>query len=214
LAQPNLTTISGEPASFTVGGEVPIPSSVGVGGTVSYVYKDYGVKLNFLPTVLGHGKINVRLESEVSEIDRSIVVNGFPAFSTRKAQSVLELRDGQSFAMAGMLQSVNERDVQQLPWLGQVPVIGALFRSTSFQKRETDLVIVVTPYLVRPAGPNENLRSPLDNTRPSNDVELFAYGMLEVDKDMIRKFRDGEGVKGPYGHRIVLDFPDGFVGKK
>lgn len=214
LAQPNLTTISGEPASFTVGGEVPIPSSLGDNGTVGYVYKDYGVRLNFLPTVLGHGKINVRLESEVSEIDRSLVVNGFPAFSTRKASSVLELRDGQSFAMAGMLQSVNERDVQQLPWLGQIPILGALFRSTSFQKRETDLVIVVTPYLVRPTSPGEALRTPLDNTRPSNDAELFAFGMLEVDKDMIRKFRDGVGAKGAYGHRIDLDFPDGAVVKK
>ena len=117
-------------------------------------------------------------------------------------------------AMAGMLQAVNERDVEQLPWLGQLPVLGALFRSTSFQKRETDLVIVVTPHLVRPTEPGEKLHTPLDNTRPSNDVELFAYGMLEVDKDMIRKIRNGEGVKGPYGHLIDLDFPDGVVTKK
>jgi pilus assembly protein CpaC len=214
LAQPNLTTVSGEAAKFTVGGEVPVPSATGLGGVVTYDYKPYGVQLQFLPTVLGQGLINIRLTSEVSEIDRTLNVNGFPAFTTRRAESVLELRDGQSFAMAGMLQAVNERDVEQLPWLGQLPVLGALFRSTSFQKRETDLVIVVTPHLVRPTEPGEKLHTPFDNTRPSNDVELFAYGMLEVDKNMIRKIRNGEGIKGPYGHLIDLDFPNGVVTKK
>jgi pilus assembly protein CpaC len=214
LAQPNLTTVSGEAAKFTVGGEVPVPSSAGIGGVITYDYKPYGVRLDFLPTVLDHSRINIRLMSEVSEIDRSIAVNGFPAFTTRRAESVLELRDGQSFAMAGMLQVVNERDIEALPWLGQIPVLGALFRSTSYQKRETDLVVVVTPRLVRPTEPGEKLRTPLDNTRPSNDVELFAYGMLEVDKDMIRKFRNGEGIDGPYGHMIDLDFDDAVIAKK
>ncbi|MGB3901060.1 MAG: type II and III secretion system protein family protein [Mesorhizobium sp.] len=214
LAQPNLTTVSGEAAKFNVGGEVPVPSEVGLGGSITYKYRPYGVMLEFLPTVLDRSKINIRLRSEVSEIDRSLNVNGFPAFTSRTAESVLELRDGQSFAMAGMLQAVNERDVEQLPWLGQLPVLGALFRSTSYQKRQTDLVIVVTPHLVRPAEPGEKLHTPLDNTRPSNDVELFALGMLEVDKDMIRGFRDGVGIKGPYGHLIDLDFRDGVVSKK
>jgi pilus assembly protein CpaC len=214
LAQPNLTTVSGEAAKFNVGGEVPVPSAIGLGGAVTYEYRPYGVGLEFLPTVLDGSRINIRLRSEVSEIDRSINVAGFPAFTSRTAESVLELRDGQSFAMAGMLQVVNDRDMEQLPWLGQVPVLGALFRSTSYRKRETDLVILVTPHLVRPAEPGEKLRTPLDSTRPSNDPELFALGMLEVDKDMIRGFRDGVGIKGPYGHLIDLDFPDGVVSKK
>jgi pilus assembly protein CpaC len=107
--------------------------------------------------------------------------------------------------MAGLLQSINAKDIQQLPGLGKIPILGALFRSTSFQKKESDLVIVVTPHIVRPARPGEDLYSPLDQTRSSNDVELFALGVLEVDKDMLRRFRNGVGVTGPYGHRLDLN---------
>jgi pilus assembly protein CpaC len=148
------------------------------------------------------------VETEVSEIDRSVTVNGNPGFISRKARTTVELRDGQSFAMAGLLQTINASDVNQLPWLGQIPVLGSLFRSTSFQKRESDLVIVVTPRLVRPSSPDEKLASPLDQTRPGNDVEMFLLGMLEVDKDMLRHFRDGASIIGPYGHVIDLDLGD------
>lgn len=216
LAQPNLTSVSGEPARFHAGGEVPIQSSTMSGGTTStnIDYRPYGVVLEFVPTVLEDSKINIRVHSEVSEIDRTVNVNGNPGFISRKAATVIELRDGQSFAMAGLLQVINDRDIEALPWLGQVPILGALFRSTSYRKKETDLVIVVTPRLVRPAEPGEKLYSPLDQTRPSNDVELFALGILEVDKDMLRKFREGEGIAGPYGHRIDLEFEDDVVAKK
>lgn len=213
LAQPNITAISGEAAKFTAGGEVPIPSG-STDGVVTYEYRPYGVVLKFLPTVLDNSKINIRVESEVSEIDRTLAVNGNPAFTLRKAETVVELRDGQSFAMAGLLQVVNERDVEQLPWLGQIPVLGALFRSTSFQKQETDLVIVVTPRIVRPASPDEKIFSPLDNARSSNDSELFLLGLLEVDKDLLKKYREGEGIVGPYGHLIDLEFEDPYVAKK
>jgi pilus assembly protein CpaC len=126
----------------------------------------------------------------------------------------VSLRDGQSFSIAGLLQTDNARNIEQLPWLGQLPVLGALFRSTEFQKSETDLVILVTPRLVSPVGPDTKLASPLDNTRSSNDVELFLYGMLEVDRPLLRKFREGEGVVGPYGHIIELDFDDAIINKK
>jgi pilus assembly protein CpaC len=126
----------------------------------------------------------------------------------------VELRDGQSFAIAGLLQTNNDRNIDQVPWLGQIPILGALFRSTSFQKRETDLVIVVTPRIVRPAAPDEPLASPLDKTRSTDDVELFLLGMLEVDKDLIRGFHDGKGIVGPYGHIIDLDFPNDLAVKK
>ncbi|MQX18126.1 type II and III secretion system protein family protein, partial [Sinorhizobium terangae] len=151
------------------------------------------------------GLISLKIEPEVSELDTSINVNGNPGFISRAAKTTVALRDGQSFAMAGLLQSINAKDVQQLPWVSQVPVIGALFRSTSFLKRESDLVIIVTPHIVRPSAPGEDLYTPLDQTRSSNDAELFALGLLEVDKDMLRRFRNGEGVKGPYGHRLDLD---------
>jgi len=216
LAQPNLTTVSGETARFHVGGEVPIQTAVSNGGGVatSIDYRPFGVRLEFLPTVLNNSRINLRVLTEVSDIDGSINVNGNPGFRSRRAETVIDLRDGQSFAMAGLLETVNSKSIEQIPWIGQVPIIGALFRSSSFQKRETDLVIVVTPRLVRPASPDEKLYSPLDPTRPSNDIEFFALGLLEVDKDMVRNFRAGEGIVGPYGHLIDLEFEDGYVVKK
>ncbi len=207
LAQPNLIAMSGETASFHAGGEVPIQTTVANGATVATEtdYRPYGVRLTFTPVVLDGGLINLKIEPEVSELDTSVSVNGNPGFISRAAKTTVALRDGQSFAMAGLLQSINSKDIQQLPGLGKLPIIGALFRSTSFAKKESDLVIVVTPHIVRPSAPGEDLYSPLDQTRSSNDVELFALGMLEVDKDMLRRFRNGEGVKGPYGHRLDLD---------
>jgi pilus assembly protein CpaC len=207
LAQPNLIAMSGETASFHAGGEVPILTTTNNGATVATQtdYRPFGVRLTFTPVVLDGGLINLKIEPEVSELDTSINVNGNPGFISRAAKTTVELRDGQSFAMAGLLQAINAKDIQQLPGLGKLPILGALFRSTSFSKKESDLVIVVTPHIVRPAAPGEDLYSPLDQTRSSNDLELFGLGLLEVDKDMLRRFRNGEGVKGPYGHRLDLD---------
>lgn len=214
LANPTLITTSGVEANFVVGGEIPIEvSTTGENGNVSTAtgYREYGVRLNFRPVVLDEGLISLRVQPEVSDIDPGLSVNGQPAFISRKADTTVSLRDGQSFAIAGLLQANNSRSVDQVPWLGQVPILGALFRSTEFQKRESDLVILVTPRLVRPASPDEPLATPLDSTRSSNDVELFLLGMLEVDRDMIRAFRDGEGIVGPYGHLIELEFEDGLL---
>ncbi|WP_198389345.1 type II and III secretion system protein family protein [Roseovarius faecimaris] len=217
LANPKLVTSSGNEANFVVGGEVPISvSTADENGvvTTSTDYREFGVRLNFFPIVLDDELIQLRISPEVSDIDPSIDVNGQPGFISRKAETTVSLRSGQSFAIAGLLQANNARNVSQVPWLGQVPVLGALFRSTRFQKRETDLVILVTPRLVRPAKPGEPLATPLDTTRPSNDVELFLLGMLEVDKKLIRKFQQGDGVVGPYGHMIDLEFEDGIITKK
>lgn len=217
LANPSIATLSGTEGNFVVGGEVPISiATTGENGNVatSTGFREYGVRLNFIPTVLDNGLINLRVTPEVSEVDFSRTVNGEPSFATRKAETTVLLRDGQSFAIAGLLQVDNSRNIKQVPWLGNIPVLGALFRSTAFQKNETDLVIVVTPTLVRPGAPNEPLRSPLDTTRSSDDVELFLLGLLEVDKDLIRAFRDGEGIVGPYGHIIDLEFDDALISKK
>ncbi|MEP9395928.1 type II and III secretion system protein family protein [Mesorhizobium sp. KR2-14] len=207
LAEPNLTALSGEEASFLAGGEVPIPVAQDNNQT-TIEFKEFGVKLRFIPIVMENGKINLRLNPEVSEVDptASIRANGIdiPGFSTRKASTVVELRDGQSFAIAGLLQSTNRKLQSQLPWLGQLPVIGALFRSSSYIKNETDLVIIVTPRLVRPTKPGQELANPLDKTRPANDPEFFLLGELEVSKNMIRAYETGAGVVGPYGH--MLDF--------
>jgi pilus assembly protein CpaC len=217
LANPTLITSNGVEANFTVGGEVPISiSATDANGNVSTStgYRDYGVKLAFRPVVLDNSMISLSVKPEVSDVDTSLNVNGQPAFISRKADTTVSLRDGQSFAIAGLLQVNNERNLKQVPWLGQIPVLGTLFRSSAFQKQETDLVIVVTPHLVRPATPGQPIITPMDQTRSSNDVEMFLMGMLEVDRDMIKAFRNGEGIAGPYGHIIDLEFDDALIAKK
>ena len=184
LAEPNLVALSGDTASFLAGGEYPIPVA-GTLGQVTVEYKKYGVGLAFTPTVLSHGLINLKIEPEVSQIDtnqRIEVTNGIsvPALIVRRAQTTVELRDGQSFAIGGLLQNNTQNQVEQLPWIGSMPVLGALFASKSYQKNETDLVIIVTPRLVRPARPGEVLRTPADKTTPPNDVDFFALSKNEV----------------------------------
>lgn len=202
LAEPNLTTLSGEPASFNAGGEVPI-RVVGNDGQVTVTYKQFGVNLLFTPVVLDDGKIHMKLAPEVSDLT-SFTTAGDPIFTNRKLDTVVELRDGQSFAVGGLLSSKTTKLQNQVPWLGQVPVIGSLFRNSSNQKEETELVVIVTPHVVRPVKPGEQLATPFDKTRPANDPEFFVLGQLEVNKDMIRKYETGDGVTGPYGH--MLDF--------
>lgn len=207
LAEPNLIALSGEKASFLAGGEVPIPIAED-DGKVTIQYKEYGVRLNFTPVVLDGGLINLKLEPEVSQVDPTTTIRTglveIPAFVSRRASTTIEVRDGQSFAMAGLLQSVHTKNQDQIPWLGQLPILGALFRSSSFQEEETDLVIIVTPRLVRPAKPGQPLKTPLDSAKPGNDVDFFLMGKLEVDQDMQRRFTEGTGVIGPYGHIVEL----------
>ncbi len=190
LAEPNLVALSGDTASFLAGGEYPIPVS-GSFGQVSVDYKKYGVGLAFTPTVLSHGLINMKIEPEVSQIDTTHTVavsNGIsvPALIGRRASTTVELRDGQSFVIGGLLQSDNKNQLEQLPWLGSVPVLGALFSSKSFQKNETDLAIIVTPHLVRPARPGDEIKVPTDDTLPPNDVDFFLLGKTEVRREEAR----------------------------
>ncbi|MGY4223021.1 pilus assembly protein CpaC [Bradyrhizobium sp. USDA 4503] len=211
LAEPNLTTLSGDAARFLAGGEIPVPvASSPVPGalpTVSIDYKKFGVELAFVPTVLSRGVINLRVEPSVSELDFtnavSIAGTTIPALSRRDARTTVELRDGQSFAIAGLLQTRNRQDVSQLPWIGSVPVLGSLFSSKSYQQQETDLVIIVTPRLVAPAAPGQQLASPLDSRLPANDVDFFLNGQMEVRKRYDDYVNSGGDVKGPYGHIIA-----------
>ncbi|WP_245307569.1 MULTISPECIES: type II and III secretion system protein family protein [unclassified Mesorhizobium] len=209
LAEPNLTTVSGETASFNAGGEVPI-RSVNSQGEIEIVFKQFGVNLNFTPVVLDDGKIHIKLAPEVSDLT-GFTPAGDPIFTNRKLATVVNLRDGQSFAVGGLLSSKNTRLQDQVPWLGQVPIIGALFKNSSTQKEETELVVVVTPHLVRPVKPGDQLATPFDKTKPSNDPELFLLGQLEVSKDMIRKYELGDGVTGPYGHMLDVKSKDKLV---
>ncbi|MDX8481454.1 type II and III secretion system protein family protein [Mesorhizobium sp. VK24D] len=205
LAEPNLTTASGETASFNAGGEVPIRSVLN--DAVRIEYKQFGVNLNFTPVVLDDGKIHIKLAPEVSDLT-GFTPAGDPIFTNRKLATTVDLRDGQSFAVGGLLSSKNTRLQEQVPWLGQVPIIGALFHNSSTQKEETELVVIVTPHLVRPVKPGEQLATPFDKTRPANDPELMLLGQLEVSKDMIRKYELGEGVTGPYGHMLDVKSKD------
>jgi pilus assembly protein CpaC len=213
LAEPNLIALSGDAARFLAGGEFPVPvASTAVAGalpTVTIEFKKFGVELAFVPTVLSRGVINLRIEPSVSELDftNAVTIAGttIPALTRRDARTTVELRDGQSFAIAGLLQTRNQQAISQLPWIGSVPVLGALFRSSSYQQKETDLVIIVTPRLVAPAIPGQELASPLDSRLPANDVDFFLNGQMEVRKRYNDYVNSGGDVQGPYGHIIAPD---------
>ena len=173
LAEPNLTALSGETASFLAGGEFPVPISQSL-GSISIEYKQYGVGLAFTPIVLADGRISMRVRPEVSELssEGSIKLNNFdvPALVTRRAETTVELGSGQSFMLAGLLRNNTTNNIDKTPFLGDLPILGALFRSSSFRRQETELVIVVTPYLVKPVSerlalPTDGYRAPSDATR-------------------------------------------------
>jgi len=219
LAEPNLVALSGETANFLAGGEFPFPvfqASTG-GGTpqLGVEFKKYGVGLSFTPTVLSQGIINLKIEPEVSSIDpNSVVQIGsilIPSLIVRRANTTVELRDGQSFAIAGLLQTLDEKSQSQMPWLGQVPVIGALFRSAAFNRQETDLVIIITPHLVKPLTPTQAASTPLDNHAPGNDVDFFLNGQNELPRAQnvastnISKVAQSSGIpSNKYGHIIEM----------
>jgi len=177
LAEPNLTALSGETASFLAGGEFPIPVSQSL-GAITIEYRQYGVGLAFTPIVLADGRISMRVRPEVSELSNegAVRLNDFlvPALTTRRAETTVELGSGQSFMIAGLLRNTNANDVNKAPFLGDLPIIGALFRSTSFRRSETELVIIVTPYLVRPTS--GQLAAPTQGYRAPTDVESFLEG--------------------------------------
>jgi len=175
LAQPNLTALSGETADFLAGGEYPIPTSQGL-GTTSIEYKKYGVSLSYTPTVLANGRISIRVRPEVSELSSqgAVSLNGFsvPALTIRRAETTVELGSGQSFMIAGLMSNNAQNTVQKTPGAGDVPILGALFRSTNFQKGETELVIIVTPYLVNPVNAND-IKLPTDGLAMPNVMETI-----------------------------------------
>ena len=186
LAEPNLVALSGDTASFLAGGEYPIPVA-GSLGNVTVDYKKYGVGLAFTPTVLGHGLINLKIEPEVSQIDTTHTVAvttgvSVPALTVRRASTTIELRDGQSFMIGGLLQTDNKNQIDQLPWLGSVPVLGALFSSKSYQKNQTDLAIIVTPHLVQPMRPGDVVKTPFDDSMPLSDADFFLLGKTEITR--------------------------------
>jgi pilus assembly protein CpaC len=221
LAEPNLIALSGDKAQFHAGGEFPVPvASTTQGGvpTVTIAFKEFGVRLNFTPTVLSRGVINLTIKPEVSELDftNAVTIAGtiIPALSKRDLETTVELRDGQSFALAGLLQANNTHDISQIPWIGSVPVLGVLFSSKAYQQKETDLVVIVTPHLVAPAVPGQRLASPFDARLPGNDVDFFLNGQPEVRKLYQDYVSSGGQLTGPYGHLIEDEWGSTIPAKK
>jgi pilus assembly protein CpaC len=188
LAEPNLVALSGETASFLAGGEFPIPSSNGINGT-AIEFKQFGVSLAFTPYVLEGGRISMRVRPEVSELSEegAIQINGFrvPSLTTRRVETTVELGSGQSFMIGGLLRNNSTNSIDKAPVLGNLPIIGALFRSTKYRKGETELVIIVTPYLVKPVNASQ-IALPTDGYRSSTTAERVMLGTTEYNKPVPR----------------------------
>jgi len=210
LAEPTLITLSGKTANFLAGGEFPVPvPQPGAGGTsITIEYKPFGVGLNFTPTVLSNKKISMHVAPEVSELDfsRALTIGGFvvPSLTTRRASTVIELGDGQSFAIAGLLKDEVREVISKFPLLGDIPVLGAIFRSSSFQKNETELVIIVTPRLVKPLDLAKQTL-PIDQFIEPDDFEFYLLGIMEGrEKPVSPTIRSDKGMKmeGSFGHIV------------
>ncbi|HET19919.1 MAG TPA: type II and III secretion system protein family protein [Chromatiales bacterium] len=223
LSEPNVVALSGQEASFLVGGEFPVPVAQAgstTGSVITVEFKEFGVGLKFMPTVLSSQKINLRLNAEVSEIDSSITATSFaggvavnvPGIRVRRAGTTVEVADGQSFAIAGLLQNDANNVINQLPGLGELPVLGALFRSTDFQRKESELVVIVTPRLVKPVAPGM-LKAPTDTFVNANDFDQYLMGRLEGPRQEAAPAPEssapqaapapqGGGTDGSYGHQL------------
>ena len=185
LAEPTLVALSGETATFLAGGEFPIPIPQSL-GTVTIEYKQYGVGLAFSPTVLENGRISIRVRPEVSELSAtgSVRFNGFeiPSLTTRRAETTVELGSGQSFVIGGLMRNSNSNSINRTPGLGNIPILGALFRSTRYRREETELMIVVTPYLVRPVSANQVVL-PTDGYRNPDEASRLIVGTMNASRN-------------------------------
>jgi pilus assembly protein CpaC len=196
LAEPNLTAISGEPAEFLAGGEVPYVTGIDTqSGTSSVAFKKFGVQLSFTPVVLSEGRISLKIDTSVSDIAGYVANN--PIFDTRQAKTVVELPSGGSLALAGLISTKTQQAIDGLPGAKDIPILGTLFRSRDFQNDESELVVIVTPYIVQPTS-RQQLATPADGLAPATDLKADFLGHLN------RIYGKGEGVpsgglKGDYG---------------
>jgi pilus assembly protein CpaC len=215
LAEPNLVAMSGDTASFLAGGEFPIPvaqqgGSNGAAPTITVEFKQFGVSLAFTPTLLKDGLINLVVNPEVSSIDPNVSIDlgviKVPGIKVRRAHTTVELRDGESFTVAGLLKEDYQTQIRQMPFAGDIPILGALFRSNGYQRDETELVIVVTPHLVTPRrGP---IALPGDGFIPPSDFELFLFGVTQgagpkvrpEDRALMSADPTKAGIEGAHGH--------------
>lgn len=201
LAEPNLVAMSGDTASFLAGGEFPIPIAQDE-GQISITFRQFGVSLAFTPTVLDDGIINLKVAPEVSQIDTANAVSvggvSVPGLRVRRANTTIELRNSQSFAIAGLLENNVSNTKAQVPWLGDVPVLGSLFRSSQYQNSETELVIIVTPRLVQPARDLRDIATPLDNYSNPSEADFFLNGSLDGKTSSLRNLPTPKREEGGY----------------
>jgi pilus assembly protein CpaC len=223
LAEPNLTAVSGESAMFLAGGEFPVPVGEDTTGRTTVDFKDYGVGLGFTPVVLSNGQISLKISTEVSELTNlgsfsltsesattgvtggTTTTSGptvtIPGLNVRRAETTVELPSGGAMMIAGLLQEETKQDLASLPGLMNLPVLGALFRSRDYQEGETELVIIVTPYLVTPTSP-ANLQTPADGLQISNDAETILLGRLNKVYNAPPAAVEGRTYQGPVGYVI------------
>jgi pilus assembly protein CpaC len=220
LAEPTLTAISGEAANFLAGGEFPVPKGSDRDGNISVEFKQFGVGLGFTPVVMSDGRISMRISTEVSELTTagammtgsSIVTDedgssfaiagvSIPALRVRRAETTVELPSGGSLVMAGLLQESVRQGIDGIPGAKDLPVLGALFRSRDYQSEETELVIIVTPYLVKPANEHE-LKTPADGFAPPNDLGAILLGRLNSVYSVSGQSSNDASWQGPVGHIV------------
>jgi pilus assembly protein CpaC len=221
LAEPNLIALSGDTANFLAGGEFPVPVAQD-DNTITVEFKEFGVGLSFTPTVIGTDLINLVVAPEVSRIDPTVSVStvtgldgvgiSVPGLSTRRAKTTIELRDGQSFAIAGLLQEDYQNAISGVPWLADIPILGALFRSTGFQRNETELVILVTPHLVKPAQSIAELTAPTDRLVLPSDTDLFLFGRTEGENSGAAPTTTGAATAVPGAGDTLSQGQGGFAG--
>jgi pilus assembly protein CpaC len=218
LAEPNLTATNGQPASFLAGGEFPVPvagSAANGIATITVAFKEFGIRLDFTPTIMDAQHVSLRVRPEVSELTNTgavsvpITANNtvtIPALTVRRAETTLELGSGESFALGGLLSHSLEQDISKVPGLGDIPILGQLFRSSRFQKGETELVIIVTPYLVKPAATVAALQSPTDGFVTPHDVQTIINGATYRQTlpagEKVRVAPGAQGLVGPVGFRL------------
>ena len=223
LAEPSLTTATGKPASFLAGGQYPIPVA-GADGTVTVQYQPFGVGLNFTPVVMANYRISILVNPEVSTLNfaNPIQVAGFtyPILDTRRAQATVELGSGQTFVLAGLLRNDTSNNISKLPGAGDLPILGALFRSQSFQNNQTELVILVTPYVVRPVSDAKKIQTPIDGFKPPSDMERLLLGSLyqqdnipdnAIDAQPEEKTKSLELLSPSAGGTAKLNGKNGFI---
>jgi len=213
LAQPNLTALSGESASFLAGGEFPVPvpqAGTGNATTITIQFKKFGVSLEFVATIAENDRINIHVQPEVSQLSTqgAIEISGIqvPALTVRRADTTIDVGSGQSFAIAGLLENSVNQTTAKFPWLGDIPILGQLFRSEAFLRNETELVVIVTPYIVRPVSNPNQLRAPTDAYVPPTDKDLVIYGEdfkpQVVHKGAAPIGSSGNGLIGPVGFEL------------